>query len=655
MIAGSAPPELPRARTILRGRRAPLRRPHRRGVLAVAIATAMLEAALLQGGPLWISPAAAQPAQEASPSTAAPAAATAANASAGRLEVARALVDRRDFAAALPIYAGLLAARPDDTDLLIETARVNGFADRNAESARLYRRVLEVAPQRRADVRRSLAWQTLWSGDATGAEPLFVESAAADPDPADAWRGVGECRQARDDLEGALAAYRQALAVAPGDRTSARRAALQLVWLDRHDEGIAAFEALVARDPSDRHSRLGLARALNDAGRHRAAIAAYREAAGYREPTADAAAGTATNAGAGTAAQSTASLQALDADARFDYARALRWAGFDDLADAELAALPQADAQWLRNYRTARERSRWLRAGLHWATDRDELDVRAAHVAAGWNLPKGRAIETAVRHVDLEEPDRDGTGLRWETTARGRYGAPDSAWGVAWPSLTIGLNRYDDWHPLTGGARLRWLPRDDLRVDAELVREVVETPLAVANRVHVDVASVGADWRPRPLWSVAGAVSQLHFDDGNDRLRVNARVERTLHARPRVRAGVEAMAFSSSDPTSDTVAARGYWNPRDYREARAYLSFSHEIRPWDLYAKLGLGSARETDGWDVRSHGTPHVWEVAAALDLDRSLQLRLVAGGSGNGMGLGSGGAGYWRRYAGVELTGWF
>lgn len=615
----------PRSRAAGRTRRAGF-------ALAAGVSAALLGGlAPVPGSLLWLPEAVAQPGAASAPSARTPQAAPEAP-PAALLEQARALVERRDHEAALPLYAALLERRPDDPDLLIEVARVNGFADRNAEAARLYRRVLEVAPRRRADVRRSLAWQTLWAGDAAAAEPLFAESAAHDPDPADAWRGIAESRQARADLEGALDAYRQAIAIAPADRSSARRAAQLLVWLGRHDEGIAAYDALLAVDPSDRHSRLGRARALNDAGRHRAAIAAYRDA---------------TPAGSAAAP--------LDDDARFDLARAWRWAGFDDVADTQLAGLAHDDARWLRDYRTARELSRWVRAGLHWATDRDDLDVRAAELAAGWNLPGGRALETRLRRVDLDEPGRSAHGLRWETAARTRLGTPDSAWGVAWPSLAVGLNRYGDWHPVTGGARLRWLPQDALRVDAELVREVIETPLAVAHRVHVDVASVGADWRPHPLWSIAGAVSHLRFDDGNDRVRLNARVERTLLARPRLRAGIEAMTFDSADPTGPSVAARGYWNPRDYRETRAYLSLSHEARPWSIDAKIGVGAASETDGWGLRSSGTPHVWEIAAALDLGPRLQLRLVAGGSGNGMGLGSGGAGYWRRHAGIGLIGWF
>ena len=38
-----------------------------------------------------------------------------------------------------------------------------------------------------------------------------------------------------------------------------------------------------------------------------------------------------------------------------------------------------------------------------------------------------------------------------------------------------------------------------------------------------------------------------------------------------------------------------------------------------------------------------------------RPWRVRLYAGGSGSAMGSASGGSGYWRRYLGATLTGWW
>jgi hypothetical protein len=199
------------------------------------------------------------------------------------------------------------------------------------------------------------------------------------------------------------------------------------------------------------------------------------------------------------------------------------------------------------------------------------------------------------------------------------------------------------------------VPRDGLRVDAEWSREVIETPLALSNRVTVDVAALGAEWRPDPRWSAAVSLAALRFDDGNQRHRINGRVDYALRFRPKVVVGLEGQAFSSSDPTGPQRAARGYWNPRHYNEARAYVGLYHDAQPWEIQARLGFGVSRETDGFGNRSSGSPNLWEFSLGRDLSPLWRLRLFAGGSGSGLGSASGGSGYWRRYVGATVTGWW
>ena len=97
------------------------------------------------------------------------------------LAAARAATDRRDFASALPLFERLVLRAAGDADLLIEAARVFGWADRNARSAALYRQALASAPARRADIVPSLAWQTLWAGETSAALALFEEAATSRP------------------------------------------------------------------------------------------------------------------------------------------------------------------------------------------------------------------------------------------------------------------------------------------------------------------------------------------------------------------------------------------------------------------------------------------------------------------------------------------
>lgn len=616
-------------------------RPFARGaVLAAAVAAALASA------PIGRS-ASAQTAQPAGPGQRAPQAGQAALAAdfAAQRAAARAATERRDWADALPRWRALEAIAPADTDLLIESARVHGFADRNAKAAERYRKVLEIAPGRRGDVLLSLAWQTLWAGQPAAAEPLFLEVAerpssyAGGGDGFDAWRGLAEARRNAGRLEAALKALDRAQALRPDDRGIARQAAQTHAWLDRHEEAVERYSTLVASDPSDRWSRYGLAQARNFQGRHRAAVADYREAF-----QADRAAG-----------------RTPPPDALFDHARALRWAGYDDLAHEALEGLSQPDAQWLRDWRTGREQRPWAGAAFEAATDRDDLDTRATTASFGWRPGPASSVEVGTRLVDLEEPGRHARGERMGVTLRTRVGADAAGIGSAgdrgpvWPSLSLEANRYGAWHPVTGAARVRWDPKDTLRVDAELAREVVETPLAVSNRVTVDVAALGARWRWQPRSSVSATLAALEFDDGNLRTRLNLSADHTLRLNPKVVVGLEAMVFRSSDPTSDLRAARGYWNPRDYREARAFVALEHEVRAWAFGLRLGVGTAREKDGWGKRSSGDPHLWELSAGYDLAPSLRLRAWAGGSGGSMGVGSGGEGYWRRFAGIGITGWF
>jgi hypothetical protein len=431
----------------------------------------------------------------------------------------------------------------------------------------------------------------------------------------------------------------------PGDSVGAHPSAQTLAWLDRHDEAIAAYTRLIERDPTDRASTYALIRTLNYAGRHREAVAHYRKAF-----AADQAAG-----------------RTSPSDAQFDYARALRWAGYDDLAHQALQDLPQPDALWLRDFRTGREQRNWADAGVEFSTDSDDLDTRLVTGVFGWRVSSTSSLDVGVRLVDLTEPTREADGQRLALTWRKRFGAAPEAigspadFGPVWTALSIQANKYDDsltredWQPVTGFARARWMATDTLRIDGEAGREAVETPLSIANRVTANTYALGADWRWQPRSSVAAGLSAVDFSDNNLRMRVNLRADHRVLNRPRVVVGVEALAFRSSDPTSDTQPYAGYWNPRDYQEARAYAVVEHEARPWDFRMKVGVGASREKDGWGNRSSGNPNVLELSAAYDLDKSVQLRAYAGGSGGSMGVASGGEGYWRRYAGIAVTGWF
>jgi hypothetical protein len=519
------------------------------------------------------------------------------------LAEARAATDARRYADALRVFEQLLRARPGDADLLIETARVYGYADRHAEAVATYRRVLDVAPARRDDVLPSLAWQTLWAGDADGARALFVE---AQSNPrldararAELLRGEGEAAAALDDVSGALYAYQAAAELQPADRGLQRR----------------------------------IARTLNDRGRHAAAAQAFA-----------------------------ALDDGGDAGLRLEHARTRRWAGDDTGAFALLVGRDEADAIWLREWRLARELiKRSVSVSLDHATDRDNLDATALAIAGGRWLTPALHGELAARRLHLGDPAGRAEVTRISARLAGRYGAIDTPGGLWLPALRLDAQHAEGWHPLTGAATLRWLPADLWRVNAELGRELIETPAAIGNRITVDVASLALDHRVAPRLTLSGALARLGFSDDNERTRVNLRAAWLLRGHsPRAEVGVEAMSLRSSRPASfaavpppGTTTPKGYWNPRRYDEQRVVLALEGEAQPWEWQLRLGLGQARETDGDGRRSRGEPHLLEAALAHDLGPGLRLRLYAGASG--AGLGTGGAGYWRRYVGLSIGGWF
>jgi hypothetical protein len=545
------------------------------------------------------------------------------------LGTARRLAQANDYRTALPIYQMLLASDPADIELSIEVARVLGFADRNAESAALYRRVVAMAPARRAELLEPLAWQTLWGGDAAAAEPMFVELAGmpvAVAQRAGAWRGAAEARQTLGRLDDSLRAYDAAIALAPDDRALQRRRAQMLLWLDRHGESIAAYEALAAADPSDRLTQAGLAQALNFSGQHRRALETWREAGAPVGP-----------------------------DEAREVARGLAWAGFPEMAYATLEDATLPDAVFLRDWRVRREVRPAAWAAFEWSRDRERLDTRALTLGTQMRLAPARTLEFSWRRFDLSEPAGAARGDRLSAGYAWRIGDPYGRNGTLWPSVTFAANQYPGWAPISGAARLRWVPRDLVRLDAEVSREIIENATALSNKVTVNTASLGFDLRPVPRVSAGGSAAMLRFDDGNLRARVSARADYALRFSPKIVVGVEGQAFRSSDPTSDQRPGRGYWNPRSYQEARVYLGAFHDFQPWEFQGRVGLGTSREVDGFGNSGSGTPNVWEFALARDFGPGWRGRVFAGGSGSNFGAAAGGPGYWRRFAGAALTGWW
>ncbi|MFH1812714.1 MAG: tetratricopeptide repeat protein [Pseudomonadota bacterium] len=177
-------------------------------------------------------------------------------------EEARRLVEARDYAPAIDLYRGLVSQFPDDTDLLIEAARVEGFADRNAAAADLYERALHSAPTRQADILPSLAWQSLWAGRFERAAALFQQRMSAWSDEAsvsDSRRGLAQALLGRarsqvqsKDYAGALDTHARLAQVERSDAERTAEVARVLGYADRNADAVAGYRRAIELAPERR-------------------------------------------------------------------------------------------------------------------------------------------------------------------------------------------------------------------------------------------------------------------------------------------------------------------------------------------------------------------------------------------------------------------
>jgi tetratricopeptide (TPR) repeat protein len=524
-----------------------------------------------------------------------------ASAATEELSRARELTDRRDFAPALVIFDRLCAAKPDDSDLAIERARVLGFADRNAEAAAAYAEVARRHPQRRADVRVAWAWQVLWSGRPEAAEPLFREAVAAAPAATEPRRGLAQ----------------------------------SLLWSGREREALAEFDRVLALDPGSRDAASGRALALNHSGRALAAARAYAEL-----------------------------VPSTDAGLQLQAARAYYWAGFPDRAEPLLARSPLPEAQHLRDFRIRRETGQsFVASYADYSSDADDLDVMALSATGGWRVASRGTIEGSLRRTTLDGPDTsawpsgrhrvetDQAFVAWSS----RLGSPETQSGVLWPMLALGGRDVDGWTTLAWKGRVRYALDDTWTFDASAGNGVPETVGAARNEIDYTEATVGAEARPAPRWRTAGHVTRIAYAGGNDRSQVSGRVEYLIVPSRQLRLGIDALHFTDDEPSGPVQPDLGYWNPDRYTEARLYASIGAERGSWSWDARASAGGMRERDGWGTTTSDPTFAASGTVAYDFSPGLQLRAYLGGSRSGAGIGGGGSGYYRTYAGISLTGYF
>ncbi|MDA8364180.1 MAG: tetratricopeptide repeat protein [Gammaproteobacteria bacterium] len=196
-------------------------------------------------------------------------------AAAGQLEEARVLVQQHQYVRALHAYAPLLRQKPDDPNLLIEVARVNGWANRHAQAIALYERVVHVAPARREDVLLPLAWQLVWANRPAQAVPYFEAYLRRHPHHPQVWLGLAGALAGSGKPDAAVAAYDRVLAVLPENWNALLGKARVLVQQHQYVRALHAYAPLLRQKPDDPNLLIEVARVNGWANRHAQAIALY--------------------------------------------------------------------------------------------------------------------------------------------------------------------------------------------------------------------------------------------------------------------------------------------------------------------------------------------------------------------------------------------
>lgn len=532
-------------------------------------------------------------------------------------EDARQLVDQKNFPSALELYDRLLAETPDDADLLIEAARVNAWADRHKEAIAFYRRVLDVAPQRRNDVLLPLAWQLTWSDQHQDAALLFRESLAADPGNREARHGLAEALSGDNRLTEALVEYQKLIASDAGDIKARHSEARLLLWMNHYTEAELRYQTMLRENPDDKEATIGLARTHNWSGRHFLAAREY-EAAARKWPT--------------------------DETIKTDLATAQRWAGTDNLALGTLAGIPENKATALR--RQARIDSlRGLRFGATTSYDTDRLRIHSETLAFRYPFDATRLLQTSLRLAQLEQRGQHANGKELLVSYGDRFGAFDAPRGLIWPSVSAGIRDYEGWQTFAWRAGAKWLPADLWRIDLDAGNEAIENIPSVRNKVMFTSLGAGTEVRIHPRITAAASLGLGRFDDGNVRNRMRGRIEGLVLTQPRITLGWEGFRFANSKP--DIV--RGYYNPESYIENKLISSIETTRWDWNFMARGGFGRLSEEPSGIARGI---YSWELHAWRYIRDSASLRLFVGRSDSAFNSSSGfGRGYARSYGGIDL----
>jgi len=514
------------------------------------------------------------------------------------LKAARALVDREKYKESLAPYSKALAQNPDNSDLLIEVARVTGWSGDNQKSAELYGKVLTVAPGRRNDVILPLGWQLLWANRAQESVPYFKEYLDGHPDDAGANLGMARALAAQKKPDEALGYYQKAIERDPSSIDAYYGLAWVYLDLYRFDDAEVTYEKILSLNPKDpRPARAGIARCHNLAGLHRQAAGEY-------------------------SALLAQSGSKPEPDYQSEYAHAQYWAGYDELALQTLEGIPDRDTDFRDQLN--RNLGRYpVEMRYDGADDSDGVRIDAVTLSGGIRLKPATVIAASVRGVRVSQNSQTIHGKTLLGQVTNRFGDIDSKGGTHWLTVSLGGRQYGDWDSFAWQISDKWFVSDKAHVYIKAGNEPVENITALNNEVLFTSGFVTVDYFSSPRTTLTGGLGTGRFDDGNVRNSALGKIAyKFRYNNPRVVGGVEARYFDDSKPE----ISRGYYNPEQYVEGKLFVEYSHDLpNDWVFYAKGGLGRYDESPGLS----GDLYSYELSLKKDMKENGQVGMYVGNS--------------------------
>lgn len=540
------------------------------------------------------------------------------------LESARTYTNKGNLGAALIYYNKTLESKPNDSDLLIETARVYGWNNNHERAIALYNRVKTIAPDRKKDILRPLGWQYIWNKQADMGENLFTEYLLSHPDDEDANLGLARALEERAHFFSATRAlklYKKIIQLYPKNIEARYGAARMYRYFSDFSSQEKMYYSVLALKPHDETAQFEIARAHNLMGKNRLAAREYAHLFTlFKKP---------------------------ENQYVIDKAYAESWSGFNHLALTTLGGINNPDAINLRQH-LLRYIGNPLEIRHDAATDSDGLDINIEQAYGGINLTDVTTLTATYRYADLMQNQVSKQGRNALIGLNSRFGSLYSPIGTIWPSASIGSRNYSGWNTTAWQVATKWVPVDRSTIFIEAGNNIIENVPSIQNQVLFNYGRINIDqWlSQRILLNANLGVDQ--FNDDNTRPKIGGSALYTLIFVPKIYAGINASVFSDSNPEIN----RGYYNPNKYQEHRVISGLEFNLGTLFFKAWGALGRFQENPGLS----GPLSQYEFILEKDLKRLGIIRAYYGHSESSPGATQTATntilGYKRTYWGVSFS---